>query len=138
MNKDVGGQTGKSGSDVTSLQEKLIAIKNGNTDSIDKSNNISFLDNPKKLDHTRKTWNEFQSAGLLWFINTFLHLFGWCLAATIAKEDSKEHKKGTIIEVYPARTKCRGFPVESNDIGYKRVTNFLSENISTLVDDIKD
>ena len=41
-----------------------------------------------------KSWKEFRESGLLWFINTTLHVFGWALVA--------EFEEGEITRVYPA------------------------------------
>lgn len=74
----------------------------------------------------KKTWEEFRKSGLLWFVNTILHLFGW--AIVIYKNDN-----GDIENVSPARVSWRGFNEESNEKGYKNVTKFLSENIEDLL-----
>ena len=76
-----------------------------------------------------KTWEEFRESGLLWFVNTILHLFGW--AIVVFKNDN-----GEIEKVSPARVNWRGFSEESNDKGYKNVTKFLSENIEDLVKEV--
>lgn len=49
----------------------------------------------------RMKWEQFQDAGLLWWVNRILHLFGWSI---IFKQDG-----GELIEVYPVRTSYRGF-----------------------------
>ena len=76
-----------------------------------------------------KTWEEFIESGLLWFVNTILHLFGW--AIVVFKNDN-----GEIEKVSPARVNWRGFSEESNDKGYKNVTKFLSENIEDLLKEV--
>ena len=50
---------------------------------------------------TEKSWEEFRDSGLLWFINTILHAFGWAIVV--------EMDKGEIIRCYPARVKFRVF-----------------------------
>ena len=77
-----------------------------------------------------KTWEEFRESGLLWFVNTILHLFGW--AIVVFKNDN-----GEIEKVSPARVNWRGFSEESNDKGYKNVTKFLSENIEDLLKEVE-
>ena len=72
----------------------------------------------------KKNWEEFMSSGLLWFINTILHTFGWSIV--IKKYDNK------IIDVYPARVKFRGFSEESNTDGYIKISNYLKNNIDEL------
>ena len=76
-----------------------------------------------------KTWKEFRESGLLWFVNTILHLFGW--AIVVYTNDN-----GDIENVSPARVSCRGFSAESNEKGYKSVTKFLSENIEDLLKEV--
>lgn len=78
---------------------------------------------------TRKTWKEFRESGLLWFINSILHLFGWCITVEI-KDDE-------IVNAYPARCKFRGFSESSNDKGYAAVTKYLKDNIDSITKDIE-
>ena len=77
----------------------------------------------------KKTWEEFRESGLLWFVNTILHLFGW--AIVVYTNDN-----GDIENVSPARVSWRGFSAESNEKGYKNVTKFLSENIEDLLKEV--
>jgi hypothetical protein len=72
----------------------------------------------------RKSWSEFRSAGLLWLINSTLHLFGWSIVVEI--ED------GEVKDCYPARVKYRGFENADNDEGYRKVTGYLADNIKDL------
>ena len=74
----------------------------------------------------KKSWEEFRSTGLLWFINTTLHLFGWALVVEV--EDST----GKITNTYPARVKFRGFDEDQNTIGYQKVSKYLYDNIKEL------
>lgn len=78
----------------------------------------------------KKTWKEFIDTGLLWWINMILHTFGWVIVYEI--------NDGEIIEVYPARTKFRGFSESSATKGFINVTNYMKNNIDDLMDDIKD
>jgi len=73
----------------------------------------------------QRTWKEFRDSGLLWFINTTLHLFGWAIVINV--EDD-----GTILSAYPARVKFRGFDLKSNDAGYQKVSKYLLENAKQL------
>lgn len=75
-----------------------------------------------------KTWSEFKDSGLLWFINTILHTFGW--AIVFETEDSK------ITNVYPARVKFRGFSEESNTEGYTKITSYLDETSKELLKEV--
>jgi len=76
----------------------------------------------------KKTWNEFQACGLLWYVNTLLHIFGW---AIVIRKDSV----GNIV-AYPARTNFRGFDSSINDEGYRKVTNYILANASELKKDL--
>lgn len=78
----------------------------------------------------QKTWKEFQSTGLLWLVNTFLHTFGWTLMAQVDDD-------GNIIGGVPCRTDFRGFTTDINDEGYLKVTDWLKENIDMLEGDVE-
>ncbi len=79
----------------------------------------------------RKSWKEFQEAGLLWWINRSLHLFGW---AIVFEVDSL----GRVTEVYPARTSARGFHLPEEDAGFIALTNHLANIAPELQDDCKE
>jgi len=76
-----------------------------------------------------KSLKEFRESGLLWFINTILHMFGWSIVMDFDGENNP-------ISMYPARCKFRGFDEKNNDEGYQKVTRFLKENIDGLVEDL--
>lgn len=78
----------------------------------------------------KKSWQEFKDSGLLWFINNILHLFGWVLCFNIVDDEIKE--------VYPARTNFRGFSEKSNTEGYRKVTEYLNNNIQELMNDVSE
>lgn len=78
----------------------------------------------------KKSWKEFKDCGLLWYINTFLHMFGWAIIVSI--------KEGEIVEVYPARVKFRGFNEESNTNGYRKVSKYMKDNASKLLTEAYD
>jgi len=74
-----------------------------------------------------KSWDEFRNAGLLWWANKALHLFGWALCA-----EMDEGKPSQIIRVYPARVKYRGFCEEVEGKGFKNLSKYLKDNIEEL------
>lgn len=80
---------------------------------------------------TKKTWDEFRSTGLLWFINTFLHAFGW---AIVVEEDDET---GKVVDSYPARVSYRGFSENDVDEGYARISKYMKENGAKLLEEIK-
>lgn len=72
----------------------------------------------------KKSWEEFRATGLLWFVNTILHLFGYAICY--------EFEKGKVTNVYPARVNFRGFGETYNTEGYQKVSEYLKNNIETL------
>lgn len=76
----------------------------------------------------KKTWEEFKESGLLWFINTILHTFGWAICFEYNKD------KG-ITEIYPARVKFRGFSEELNTKGYKNISKYMKDNANKLFEE---
>lgn len=81
--------------------------------------------------YEEKTWLDLRETGLLTFINSFLHIFGWCIV--IELEDN-----GNFSIAYPARTKYRGFSVEAMDLAYRNVTKMMKENIDQLSKEVEE
>lgn len=78
----------------------------------------------------KKSWKEFKDSGLLWWINMILHTFGW--AIVIEMENDK------IIDAYPARVKFRGFGEKNNTEGYIKVSEYMKDNVTDLLEEAKD
>lgn len=78
---------------------------------------------------TRKTWEEFRNTGLLLYINQVLHIFGWSIVMEQCEVDN------SIVDVYPARVKFRGFDNKSVTKSYKKITTYLKNNIQELSDE---
>lgn len=74
---------------------------------------------------TRKSWNEFKNNGLLWLINSILHVFGWAIVIVI-------NDSGEITDAYPARVRFRGFTEEINTAHYINISKYLKENADEL------
>lgn len=72
------------------------------------------------------TGKEFQDSGMLWFVNTILHQFGMAILY--------DHNKDTIS---PAICRFRGFAEQNNDEGYKKVTDYLRDNIIEIERDFE-
>lgn len=72
----------------------------------------------------KKSWEEFRGTGLLLFVNTFLHIFGWSIVLEVTGE--------RIGAVYPARVKFRGFDEASTSKAYQNLSKFLIENAQKL------
>lgn len=80
------------------------------------------------------TWEEFTSAGLFWWINRSLHLFGWALVKEIADYGTPEER---IVRVYPARCRFRGFSEADETDGFVKLSEHLRENAAQNADDAK-
>lgn len=77
----------------------------------------------------KEKWEEFREAGLLWFVNRILHLFGWAIVFHI-------NDSGELTSVEPQKVLYRGFDPEIEDSGYIQVTNYLKDNIEQLYKDV--
>lgn len=80
---------------------------------------------------TKKTWKEFRESGFLWWINMILHTFGWSIVVDI--DDN-----GEITDAYPARVKFRGFGEKNNTEGYIKVSQYMKENVSDLLEEAEN
>ena len=63
----------------------------------------------------------FRDSGALWFVNSTLHLFGMA----ITWDPDTDQLKANIV-------KFRGFSGNINDKGYKKLSNYLKNNISEI------
>lgn len=79
----------------------------------------------------KKSWEEFREAGLLWWINTLLHTFGWAIVYDFGKD-------GELISIYPARVKFRGFSEDINSSGYVKISKFMKDNAEQLLRETKE
>jgi len=75
------------------------------------------------------SWQEFREAGLLWWVNRSLHLFGWALAV-------EQDQNGRLVNAYPVRCKFRGFGEDSETRGFRRLTQYLVSHTSDLLEGI--
>ncbi len=73
----------------------------------------------------QKTWKEFRDTGMMWCANRILHTFGWAIVAEVDENDE-------ILKAFPARVKFRGFGQESEERGFRKVSNYMKENIDQL------
>lgn len=74
----------------------------------------------------KKSWTEFQETGLLLFINSILHVFGWAIVV---------EKTETSIFAYPARTKFRGFDENSTQESYDKIGEYFKNNAAELTEE---
>ena len=79
----------------------------------------------------RSSWSEFRDTGLLWLINSMLHLFGWCI---VIERDNNNNFTGA----YPAKTDFRGFSEKSNTKNYKKITEYMMDNSAELLKAFKE
>lgn len=85
---------------------------------------------PKRPAVIPRPWSEFADAGMFWFVNRLLHVFGWAICREVEPD-------GTISGVYPARTRWRGFPEKDETEGFRKVTADIHAHIDDLVEDCK-
>lgn len=78
----------------------------------------------------KKTWKEFKDTGLLWLINSLLHLFGWAICLEV--------NEGVVTDVFPARVKFRGFSESDNTEGYKKISQYMRDNAEALSQEAKE
>lgn len=78
-----------------------------------------------------KSWKEFRETGLLWFINTILHTFGWTIV--IEYDDDNNN-----VKAFPARTRYRGFSQRSNDTNYLNLTRYMASNSEELLKEVEE
>ncbi len=86
----------------------------------------------------KRSWREFRKTGLLWFINSILHLFGWAIVFEFWEGTDKNNNDIEPEAVYPARTKNIGFSEVNNSEGYQKVTEYLDENIAGLLKEARN
>lgn len=81
---------------------------------------------------TPKTWEEFRSSGLFWWMNSLLHTFGWAIVVELHRET------GEVVSAYPARVKFRGFDEASNTEGYIKLSEYMANNAKDLLEEAKE
>lgn len=73
----------------------------------------------------QRTWDEFREAGLLWWVNRILHIFGWVICC-------REDDEGHAVEVYPAHCHFRGFSQDVETRGYLRLTKHIVADLNRI------
>lgn len=79
-----------------------------------------------------RSWDEFRKAGLLWWVNRILHLFGWAIVVEL-NDDGQNVKRA-----YPARCKFRGFAEESESRGFRNLTMYMHNEAPFLLGDLDE
>ena len=80
----------------------------------------------------RRSWQEFREAGLLWWVNRALHLFGWAIVVEL--NDDGE----TVRDIYPAHCKFRGFDAKSDGQGFVRLTKHIIANADRIAKEVEE
>lgn len=88
----------------------------------------------RDLPMVRKTWAEFRSSKLLWWVNRTLHLFGW----SIVMEWDGPTAEGEPKAVYPARVGYRGFDEESERAGFVGMTETMRDSAAELFEEMEE
>lgn len=79
----------------------------------------------------KKTWEEFRETGLFWWINSILHTFGWALVYEVGDDD-------TMLNIYPARVKFRGFSYDCVSNGYRKISEYMVKEAPELLKEAKE
>lgn len=111
--------------------ESQIAPININPSFEDLSKVDSYKELKKNPMINQKSWKEFRESGLLWWINTILHTFGWAIVVEI-------DDKGDIKNAYPSRVKFRGFDEKTNTEGYIKVSEYLNKESGKILKESKE
>jgi hypothetical protein len=75
-----------------------------------------------------KTWDEFHNTGLLFLVNSVLHVFGWAIA--IARND-----QGEAVKIFPARTVFRGFSDNVVTQSHIKLADYIKSNGAEIRED---
>lgn len=81
---------------------------------------------PRLVAEHAAAWARFRAAGLVWFVNRILHVFGWALVFHVHLET------GEVLAVVPERVQWRGFTGFDEQVGFEQVARFLRENAPVL------
>jgi hypothetical protein len=80
---------------------------------------------------TPKTWAEFRSSGLLWWVNRTLHLLGWAIVVEV-------DNAGQVTAAYPARVRFRGFDSKSEIEGFKTLSEYMGRHHAELLEEASE
>lgn len=80
------------------------------------------------------SWDEFRKAGLMWWVNRQLHLFGWALCVDVNPDDPEK-----TLRAYPVKTTFRGFCADAEERGFKALTAYIETtgaDLRTVTDEL--
>ena len=72
------------------------------------------------IDEHANAWKAFKDAGLLWWVNRILHLFGWSIVLNVDIATFK------VLDAYPMRTTWKGFTPEAEEMGFKHLQQYMT------------
>jgi len=72
-----------------------------------------------------RSWDEFRNAGLIWWVNRILHVFGWAICVELDDD-------GKVIDVKPAHCKWRGFESDIELEEYEKLTRHMTAEIERI------
>jgi len=108
----------------------MMKNKQANTNNINPET-LSSNDDKMKEMVTPISCDDFRNSGMLWWINRLLHTFGLAIVAELDENDK-------VSKIYPARVKFRGFGRRSDEIGFRKVSQYLEDNSSELKKEADD
>lgn len=68
----------------------------------------------------KQSWEDFRLAGLLWYVNRILHVFGWTIVLEVNDDD-------TIADAWPSRTRWKGFSPELDAVNFDRMRQTMRD-----------
>lgn len=80
------------------------------------------------------TWEEFREAGLLWWINRMLHLFGWAIVVEVEDVIGPD-QTAKVARAYPARVPFRGFTDNVEIRNFRKLTTHIERELPRMKKD---
>lgn len=77
-----------------------------------------------------KAWESFKNAGLLWFTNRTLHLFGYAIVFN--------YDNGKLVSVSPEFVDYVGFSRESEERGYLSLRGYMAAASQILLENLQN
>jgi len=94
-----------------------------------KSSDNGEKDDPRPNNRDFRLWETFQKNGMLWLVNSNLHIFGWNIVI--------ERDEDVIVDVFPIKTRNGGFSATTNKWGIRRISEYMKRT-DELIKDLED